>query len=145
MGHFTIDTNNITDLDRAVLALLSGEAPTLAAAQAATPTEATTPAAVEEEKPKRTRRSPAQKKADDEAAAKAAEAEVQDEPTPDSENAESDGVTMEELTELATQLIRDDREAMVELLKGYGVRRASEVPEDKRGEFADAIRAKLKA
>jgi hypothetical protein len=74
-----------------------------------------------------------------------------EEPTPDSENAESDAtheqsadsITIEQVTELATQLIQKDRSAMVDLLKQFGARRVSEIPESDLGKFASEIRAKL--
>lgn len=52
-------------------------------------------------------------------------------------------VTIEQLTTLASELISADRPAMIEILKGFGVRRVSEVPEAKYGELAATIRTKL--
>lgn len=151
--HITIDTSNITDADRAILAqvlgLVDGATVVKAAAILNEPAgestddgQTATPAA-EPEQPKRKRRTKAKE-------------EPADEPTPASEDAESDaaheqetgldefaGVTVEQVTELATQLIQKDRPAMVELLKQFGARRVSEIPESDRGKFAAEIRSKL--
>lgn len=159
--HITIDTSNITDADRAILAQVLGLASTVVAADTGgeTATHVVSPAAdVEQEKPKRTRRTKAQIAADEEAA-KATEQE-QDEPVPAneptaaSEDAESDAkqeptdasedaATIEQVTGLATLLIQKDRSAMVELLKQFGARRVSEIPESDLGKFASEIRSKL--
>lgn len=170
--HITIDTSNITDADRAILALVLDGANAHAAQQAAVIREhqerveahekaastddgqTATPAA-EPEQPKRKRRTKAEMEAA-RAAEAAAKEEPTDEPTPASEDAESDaaheqetgldefaGVTVEQVTELATQLIQKDRPAMVELLKQFGARRVSEIPESDRGKFAAEIRSKL--
>lgn len=84
-------------------------------------------------------------------------------PTPDSEDADepksetaeevatedapapvsADSISMEELKDLATQLISSDRSAMVELLKQFNARRLSEIPESDWGLFAAEIRTKL--
>lgn len=195
--HITIDTNNITDADRAVLALVLNGANAQAAEQAAvirdhqervqTYENATRPQSADEpEPPKRARRTKleiafdAAKEAHDadptELAALVTAAEelkakdpknerLKDfdpddyQPTPASEDAESDAVigakvtdeelaaeesiSIEQVTELATQLIQKDRPAMVELLKQFGARRVSEIPESDRGKFAAEIRSKL--
>lgn len=78
-----------------------------------------------------------------------------DEPAPEAENWEesTDGkttglvqddapeaITVEQLTNLASGLIQSNRAAMVEILKTFGARRVSEIPEDRYAELADAIR-----
>jgi hypothetical protein len=193
--HITIDTNNITEQDRELLAKILG--PVNFAAFKATAGESTddgqtaTPATAPEQ-PKRGRRTKPEIAYDEALAtyqgphkddgseyaalnqaylqlkakdpenervkafeqdipAPAPASEDADEPTPDSENAESDAtheqsadsITIEEVTELATQLIQKDRSAMVDLLKQFGARRVSEIPESDLGKFASEIRAKL--
>jgi hypothetical protein len=121
-----------------------------------TPTEAAQldAAAKGEDKPKRTRRSKAQIIADEEAAAKAAaepspaagdessEAEhnaPQDpptEPTPDSEDAAADPVTIEDLKSAASTLIMKDREAAKRILGELGVSKVSEISEE---DYAKAV------
>lgn len=78
-----------------------------------------------------------------------------DEPAPDRDTAEgyaeaeseeasvsdtSGTITVEQLTNLASGLIQSNRAAMVEILKTFGARRVSEIPEDRYAELADAIR-----
>lgn len=163
--HITIDTNHPTELDIKLLKLMLGDylfpespkAPQTEDVEKAASTddgETATPAA-EPEQPKRKRRTKAEMEAA-RAAEEAAKAEPADEPTADSENAESDAaeqdetpaatgdsISIAEVTELATQLIQKDRSAMVDLLKQFGARRVSEIPESDLGKFASEIRSKL--
>jgi hypothetical protein len=199
--HITIDTSNITDADRAILALVLDGANAQAAQQAAviqdhqerveayeqaksTDDGQTATPATEPEQPKRARRTKLEMAFD--AAKEAHEADPTElaalvsaaedlkakdpqnerlkdfnpddyQPTPASEDAESDAadeqetsgadefasVTVAEVTELATTLIGKDRPAMVELLKQFGARRVSEIPESDLGKFAQEIRLKL--
>jgi FAD/FMN-containing dehydrogenase len=144
----TIDTNNLTEHDRALMTfVLSGETDPYAASLAST-TQAAPAATTEETKPKRTRRPKAQIEEESERMGRlAAEAAVEEakpesqEPQPDT----GDSVTIEEVTEIASELITKDRAAMVGLLKQYGARRVSEIPESDLGKFAAEIRAKLTA
>lgn len=149
-----IDTNDITDSDRALLVLLAaGRQVDPFAAQLATGEDTSA------EKPKRTRRTAAQKAAD-EAAAKAAQATAPaDEPTPDSENAESeqettqaeptpetdDKASIEKLVEVATALATSDRSALVAILEAHGVKRASQVPAEDRAAVIAQIETALQA
>jgi hypothetical protein len=49
------------------------------------------------------------------------------------------GVTIQDITKLATDLLSTDREALKTILKGFGVPRVSAVPEDQYGKLADAL------
>jgi hypothetical protein len=171
----TINTTEITDADRAVLALVL-EGYDGSAAQAPT-----TPMAAEQaEKPKRSRRTNLEiafdtaKEAHDadptEFAALVIAAEdlkakdpgnerltdfdpadyqpipeqAEPEPTPDSENAESDAVTLEDLKTLAGELIAEHgRAALQEVVTKLGIKRLSDAPADRYAEAAELIRAKL--
>lgn len=186
----TIDTNNITDTDRAVLALVLEGYDGKAIVQAPIPDEVATISA--QDKPKRARRTnaeiafdnakeaydadptweahkalwgaseelkakdpdndrlkdlnlsefqaPDSKPTPDETADEDTQPETL-EPTPDT----GEHVTIEQLTEAATELITKDRNQMKELLEKYGVRRASALPEDQWGAFVADIRSKLAA
>lgn len=184
--HITIDTNNITNEDRAILKLVLDQYDTFASDQAAVIQEHRERVA-EQEKPKRSRRTNAEiafdaakeewdsnrnvdgdsykaladaynaliaKDPENERIRNFALPAVTDEPTSDSEDAVSetpsatepdtaDSISIEEVTELATQLIRKNRPVMVELLEMFGARKVSDVPESDWGKFASEIRAKL--
>lgn len=154
----TIDTNNYTPGDRSLVA----QALNLYEVQHITePSPESAPAAAAETpKPVRKRRTKAEMAADEAAAKAAAEETAQglgtdgndnpaEEPTPDSENAESDeqatyaDATITEVVELATQLINKDKTLMRGLLDEFGLRKVSDIPEDRMGEMAAKIRGKL--
>lgn len=142
----TIDTTQpISALDRGVLAVLLVQS----VANPVQESEEATATPEQMEKPKRTRRTNAQIAADKAAAEAQSEMGKQEDeqtasaPEPESDSDAEPGVTLEDVTELATKLITSDRPAMVEILKGRGVRRVSDVPASDLDAFADEIRAKL--
>ena len=195
----TIDTNNITDGDRAILAQVLNGVNARAAEQAAVlqdhreRVDENIRARVDEklpaDKPKRSRRTNPEIAFDEAktaydadqgndtyaplfAAAEALKAKDPDnerligfypEAEPDDSGAafspddtadtdgtpgaEADGVTVEDVKELATKLIVADRAAMVSLLEQYvpdgEPKRVSNVPESRLSEFADQIRKAL--
>lgn len=152
----TIDTHNWTPEDRSLVAQALGLYETQ-----------TVTAAPEVEKPVRKRRTKAEMAADAEAAKRAEEAaqglgaedtagmddstdeSLAEEPTPDSENAESDeqakyaDATITEVVELATQLIAKDKTKMRAVLDQFGLRKVSDIPEGRMGEMAVKIREAL--
>jgi hypothetical protein len=177
----TINTTEITDADRAILALVL-EGYDGSAAQAPT-TPMAARAAERAEKPKRSRRTNLEiafdtaKEAHDadptELAALVTAAEdlkakdpgnerltdfdpADYQPTPDSENAESDAVTLdsenaesdavtlEDLKTLAGELIAEHgRAALQGVVTELGIKRLSDAPADRYAEAAELIRTKL--
>lgn len=74
------------------------------------------------------------------AEAAAALTEALDGKVTDEEETSVSTITVEQVTTLAAGLIQSNRAAMVEILKTFGARRVSEIPEDRYAELADAIR-----
>lgn len=74
------------------------------------------------------------------AEAAAALTEALDGKVTDEEETSVSTITVEQVTALAAGLIQSNRAAMVEILKTFGARRVSEIPEDRYAELADAIR-----
>lgn len=171
--HITIDTNEpLTPKQKMGIAMLldfpgtDAVQPTDAYAQQLNEGTDTSTKAAEPEKPKatRTRRTKAQIAAD-EAAAAAAKADAEpdlgtsanandegtqeheaEEPTPASEDAESDaaqGATIEKMTEVASELVKKDRAAFKAILDKYGLPRASAVSPDKLPALIADIEAAL--
>lgn len=61
---------------------------------------------------------------------------VEDEPT---------GATVEELVEVATELATKNRQKLVEILESFGIRRASQTPDNQRDAVVAAIKEALSA
>lgn len=136
----TIDTNKLTDEDKEILSyVMQGKS-------AVRPTENDTAA----EPPKRTRRTKAQIEADrieaEKAAAETTPEEQAEGPT-EREVQEALGTTnalsVEEFSNLCSELIAKNRDAFKGLLDEFEVKRATLVPDERRAEFIDAVRAKL--
>lgn len=109
----TFDTANLSDLDKQVLAVLSGGATAPAPAAPATPA------------PK---------------ASKAAPAKAEPTPTPAPAAEENGAVTMEDAVKLATKLVSGGDAAKVkEALGKVGAKRVSEIPEDKVAAFVASL------
>jgi hypothetical protein len=116
----TIDTNNVTELDAAVLRLVLGTDPAPAAS-----------------KPAPAKAAPAKA-----APAKAAPAKAEPEAAPDEDLLGTDGPTMADAVAAATLLVSSGSAAKVkEALASVDAKRVSEVPEDKIAEFIAALEA----
>ena len=114
----TIDTSNLTDIDRAVLAVLLGDAPVAAAPKPAPAAKAAAPKPAPAKK--------AEPEPEPEAEGEAVEPEAEDEPE----------VTMEDATKAATKLVSSGDAAKVKAaLTKVGAKRVSEIDEANLAKF----------
>lgn len=117
----TIDTANLTDLDKQVLALLSGGASVPTPAPAAKAAPAAKKAAAPKAEPKAEEPAEEPEEAADEAAG-------------------DDEVTLEDAKTLATKMVANGEAAKVKAaLATVGAKKVSEVAEDKVAEFVAAL------
>ena len=116
----TIDTSNLTDIDRAVLAVLLGDAPVAAAPKPAPAAKAAAP------KPAPAKKAEPEPEPEAEDEGEAVEPEADDEPE----------VTMEDATKAATKLVSSGDAAKVKAaLTKVGAKRVSEIDEANLAKF----------
>lgn len=132
----TLDTNELTEADKATLRSLAGDAgaTTVVVNNGGEKPEKAAPAAKSSSTAKST------KKAEKAPEPEPEEAEEADEPDTDDSDDAGDGPTMKEAVELATKLVSSGEAKKVKAaLNAVGAKRVSELPEDKIGEFVDSL------